>query len=153
MFHQTVLVGHVGRDPEMRYTTSGSPVTNLSVAVNEFYGGEQHTIWYRVACWGKTAENVAQYVKKGQLVICVGRMTEPNVWKDRSGNYRANLEMTAFTVKFGPKAVVGEQGGAAEDSTAANDNGVRPPIQVGTDLQATSEEDVPDMFSEEDIPF
>lgn len=152
MFHQTIVMGNVGRDPELRYTPSGSPVTDIGVAVNEFYSGEQHTTWYSVTCWGKTAENVAQYVKKGQLVLCVGRMNQPNAWKGRDGECRAKLEMTAQYVKFGPKAGGSDSDG--EEPIGAEDAKEEvKPIEVHDDVAVVDEDDVPDGFDASDIPF
>src|SRR6185369_14782291 len=74
MFHTIIIVGNVGKDPEMRYTPSGQAVTSFSVATNRQYttgSGEQvkETIWFRVTTWGKQAEVCNQYVKKGSKVL------------------------------------------------------------------------------------
>jgi len=111
MYHTLILVGNVGRDPEMRYTPSGQPVTSFSVATNRQYtsnNGEQvkETVWFRVTTWGKQAETCNQYVKKGMKVLVEGRLTPdastggPRVWTDQSGNPRASFELTANTVRF-----------------------------------------------------
>ena len=80
MYHTIIIVGNVGKDPEMRYTPSGQAVTSFSVATNRQYtagNGEQvkETIWFRVSTWGKTAEVCNQYVKKGSKVLVEGRLT------------------------------------------------------------------------------
>lgn len=91
MFHTIIIVGNVGKDPEMRYTPSGQAVTSFSVATNRQYtgnNGEQvkETIWFRVSTWGKTAEVCNQYVKKGSKVLVEGRLTPdkntggPRIW-------------------------------------------------------------------------
>jgi single-strand DNA-binding protein len=111
MYHTLILVGNVGRDPEMRYTPSGQPVTSFSVATNRQYtsnNGEQvkETVWFRVTTWGKQAETCNQYVKKGSKVLVEGRLTPdassggPRIWTDQSGNPRASFEVTASTVRF-----------------------------------------------------
>ena len=111
MYQKLIIVGHLGRDPEMRYTPSGQAVTNFSVATNRKWTGndgqpQEETVWFRVSVWGKQAETCNQYLSKGQLVMAEGRMTVdretggPRIWTDQDGNPRASYEMTAYTVKF-----------------------------------------------------
>ena len=111
MFHQTMVIGNVGKDPESRYTPSGQAVTSFSVAANRSYTSSdgqtvKETCWYRVTTWGKLAEVCHQYVKKGSLVLIVGRMTPdketggPKVWSKKDGAASASYELTADTVRF-----------------------------------------------------
>jgi single-strand DNA-binding protein len=100
MYHRTTIVGRAGNDPQMRYTPDGTPVTSLSVAVNTGYGDKQRTVWYRVSCWRKTAEAVNQYVKKGALLLCEGELSEPKPYQGKDGEWRASLDLVAYTVKF-----------------------------------------------------
>jgi single-strand DNA-binding protein len=110
MFQKVILVGNLGRDPEMRYTPGGQAVTNISVATNRRYtdsSGESRdeTVWFRVAVWGKQAENVNQYLKKGRSVLVEGRLTgdengNPRIWNAQDGTPRASYEVTAQTVTF-----------------------------------------------------
>ena len=100
MYHRTIIVGRAGGDPQMRHTPDGTPVTSLSVAVNTGYGDKQRTVWYRVSCWRKTAEAVNQYVKKGALLLCEGELSEPKPYQGKDGEWRASLDLVAYTVKF-----------------------------------------------------
>ena len=111
MYHTLIIVGNVGKDPEMKYTPSGQAVTSFSVATNRQYtssNGEQvkETIWFRVATWGKQAEVCNQYVKKGMKVLVEGRLTAekstggPRIWKKSDGEPAASFEVTASTVRF-----------------------------------------------------
>jgi single-strand DNA-binding protein len=111
MFHTLIIVGNVGRDPEMRYTPSGQAVTSFSVASNRKYtssNGEQvnETIWFRVSAWGKQAEVCNQYLKKGSRVLIEGRLTPdratggPRLWQKQDGTSAASFEVTAQTVRF-----------------------------------------------------
>jgi single-strand DNA-binding protein len=111
MFQTIIIAGHLGRDPEMRYTPSGQAVTNFSVAVSDNYtnsNGEriERTIWFRISAWGKQAEICNQYVKKGSKVLVEGRMNAdpatggPRVWTSQDGSPRASFEVTANTVRF-----------------------------------------------------
>jgi single-strand DNA-binding protein len=111
MYHTIIIVGNVGKDPEMRYTPSGQAVTSFSVATSRQYtagNGEQvkETIWFRVSTWGKTAEACNQYVKKGSKVLIEGRLTPdkttggPKIWTKQDGTSGASFEITASTVRF-----------------------------------------------------
>lgn len=110
MYHQIIMAGNLGGDPEMRYTAQGNPVTNFSVATNrkwtnaEGTPGEE-TTWFRITCWGRLAEVCNQYLAKGRQVLVVGRMRPdenggPRVWNTRDGEPRASYEVTADVVRF-----------------------------------------------------
>ena len=104
MYQKTVVVGHAGRDAEMRYTPAGVPVTDFSVATTRRWtnaNGEtqEKTTWFKVTCWRKLAEIAAQYVTKGKLVLVEGDI-EASAYTARDGEVRATLELTATTVKF-----------------------------------------------------
>jgi single-strand DNA-binding protein len=111
MFQTIILAGNLGRDPEMRYTPSGQPVTSFSVATNRQYtsnSGEtvKETMWFRVSVWGKMAETCNQYLKKGSKVLVEGRLTAdaatggPRIWNAQDGTPRASFEVNAQTVRF-----------------------------------------------------
>lgn len=111
MFHTLIIVGNLGRDPEMRYTPSGQPVTSFSVASSRQYTGNngqmvKETIWFRVTTWGKQAEICNQYLKKGSKVLIEGRLTPdpntggPRLWTRQDGTAGASYEVTASTVRF-----------------------------------------------------
>ncbi len=128
MFHKVILVGNLGRDPEMRYTPSGQAVTTLSVATNRTYtdsSGNQvkQTVWFRVSVWGKQAESCHQYLRKGRPVLVEGRLNpddngNPRIWNAQDGTPRASFEVTAETVRFlGGREEAGAVG--AEEGAAA----------------------------------
>ena len=111
MYHKVILVGNLGRDPEMRYTPSGSAVTNFSMATSEKWTGQdnqlqERTIWWRVSVFGKTGETCNTYLKKGSKVLVEGRMNpdpktgNPRLWTGQDGQARASFEVVAATVKF-----------------------------------------------------
>ncbi|MGE5124010.1 MAG: single-stranded DNA-binding protein [Acidobacteriaceae bacterium] len=111
MYHTIILVGNLGRDPEMRYTPSGQAVTNFSVATNRQYTGSdgqlvKETIWFRVSTWGKNAENCNQFLKRGSKVLIEGRLIPdantggPRVWNRQDGTPSASFEVSAQTVRF-----------------------------------------------------
>jgi single-strand DNA-binding protein len=129
MFQTIIIIGNLGRDPEMRYTPSGQPVTSFSVATNRQYtnnAGEtvKETIWFRVSAWGKQAETCNQYLKKGNKVLVEGRLTAdpatggPRIWTGQDGSPRASFEVTAGTVRF-----LTPRGGEAGEAPAADEAG------------------------------
>jgi single-strand DNA-binding protein len=101
--NRVILVGNLGRDPELRYTQSGQPLTRFSLATNErFKQGDdwqERTEWHRVVVWGKQAENCAQYLQKGRSVYIEGRL-QTRDWEDKEGNKRQTTEIVAQTVQF-----------------------------------------------------
>lgn len=120
MYHTIIIVGNLGRDPEMRYTPSGQAVTNFSVATSRKYTGSdgtlvQETIWFRVSVWGKQAETTNQYLKKGSKVLVEGRLVPdaktggPRIWQGQNGP-GANFEISANTVRFLSSRGEGEGG-------------------------------------------
>lgn len=111
MYQKLTIVGNLGRDPEMRYTPDGTPVTNFSVATNRRWtnaDGSQgeETVWFRVTAWRRLAEVCNEYLEKGRQVLVEGRLSPdretggPRVYQRRDGSYGASFEVTAQTVKF-----------------------------------------------------
>ena len=123
MFHTIIIVGNVGKDPEMRYTPSGQAVTSFSLATSRQYNNQagqqvKETIWFRITTWGKTAETCSQYVKKGSKVLVEGRLTPdiatggPKVYTRQDGTSGASYEVSAQTVRFlSPKGETAIPGG------------------------------------------
>lgn len=106
MYNQVILIGHLGNDPEMKYTPSGVAVTGFSLAVNKTWvdtaTGEkkEKTIWVRVSAWRKLAETASQYLAKGSRVMVVGEIEAVRAYTAKSGEPGASLEVTAQTIKF-----------------------------------------------------
>ena len=104
-WHQTIIVGNLGGDPELRYLQSGRAVCNLSVAVNESWrdrnSGEQRerTTWYRVAAWGPLAETCNTYLSKGSQVMVIGNVSARG-YLNNNGEAAASLDLTARDVRF-----------------------------------------------------
>ncbi|HEX9015836.1 MAG TPA: single-stranded DNA-binding protein [Chloroflexota bacterium] len=96
---KAMIIGNLGRDPEMRFTPNGKPVTTFSVAVNRVYNtteGErkEETEWFRVSAWNKLAETCSQYLHKGSRVYVEGRL-RTRTWEGQDGLKRTELEITA----------------------------------------------------------
>jgi single-strand DNA-binding protein len=124
MYQKVILVGNLGRDPEMRYSPSGQAVTNFSVATSEKWNDAQgqlqeRTLWWRISVWGKQAESCNQYLRKGSKVLVEGRMNGdaksggPRVFQRQDGTSGASFEVTAMTVKFLSSRSEGQAGGGS----------------------------------------
>jgi single-strand DNA-binding protein len=140
-FNKIILVGNLGRDPELRYTPQGTPVCSFTVATNEKRkdrAGETQdvTTWFRVTLWGRQAETASQYLTKGRPIYVEGRIRLEE-WTDRDGKQRYTLEVHATDMQFIGGGRADEQGIQA---------GGKPTAQSD---QMPSEADV----SDDDIPF
>jgi single-strand DNA-binding protein len=103
MVNKVIIIGNLTRDPELRQLPSGSSVTELGIAVNRKYtsGGEkkEETTFVDVAFWGKQAEVIAQYAKKGRTLYIEGRLTL-DTWQDASGDKKSKLKVTGEDFQF-----------------------------------------------------
>ena len=119
--NKVILVGNLGADPESRSTQSGSTIAKLRVATTERVKDREgnwgeHTEWHRVTCFGRTAENGAQYCRKGKQLYIEGRI-RTSKYQDRDGNDRWSTEVIADQVRFlGGKG----EGGGSYDAPASN---------------------------------
>jgi single-strand DNA-binding protein len=98
-YSKTFIIGNLGDDPEMRFTRSGKAVAEMSVAVNDRRGEEEHTDWYLVVAWGKLAEACNSYLHKGSSVLVEGRMRK-ETWEDDEGQARSKWKLVAQRVEF-----------------------------------------------------
>ena len=138
--NKVILVGHLGRDPEMRYTPSGAPVANFTLATNDVWTDkagqkQERTEWHRIVVWGKTAEIAGQYLSKGKQVYVEGSL-QTREWNDRDGNKRQTTEIRAQRVIMLGR---GEGRAAAGESARAPE----PEVDTGPEPQ----------MNEDDIPF
>ncbi len=134
-YQQTLIIGNVGRDPEMRYLQSGVAVVSFSVAVTEKWTDrnnnerKEKTTWYRVSAWRGLAETVNTYVKKGMQIMVVGSV-EARGYLDSSGQPAASLELTARDIQFLSRAD-GQGGGGQQGNGQQGDyEDFRPPSNV-----------------------
>lgn len=148
-FNKIVIVGYLGRDPEIRYTPQGTAVCNFTIATTEKRKdrageGQDVTTWFRVAAWGRQAEVANQYLTKGKQVYVEGRLRQEE-YTDREGNRRQSLEVNATDIQFlGSRAegAIGQAGGQASGASASTEGGAQPEGDGPTGARA-----------DEDIPF
>ena len=132
-YQQIIIVGNVGRDPELRYVGSGIAVTDFSLAVTrrrtDLDGNRQETTtWWKVTCWRKTAEIVAQYVRKGRQVLVVASQVEAESFQGRDGQARVQLKVTADDVRLlGGRGDDHEGGGSVSGGGYSSNADFAPP--------------------------
>jgi single-strand DNA-binding protein len=102
--NKVILIGNLGRDAEIRYTANGTPVANFTMATTDRWNdpsGEkkERTEWHRVVVWGKQAEAIAQYLKKGRQVFVEGSL-QTREWTDREGNKRQTTEIRTLRIQL-----------------------------------------------------
>ena len=101
-YNRVILIGNIGRDPELRYTPNGQAVANFTLATNEVWidknnERQQRTEWHRIVAWSKLAEIASEYMSKGKQVFVEGRL-RTRTWQDRNGNSRTTTEIWANTL-------------------------------------------------------
>lgn len=141
--NKVILVGNVGKDPEVRYSQSGTPVANFSLATNERFKGrndewQERTEWHSIVAWQRLAEIVGEYVSKGSKIYVEGKI-QTSSWEDRqSGERKYRTEIVARELLLlGPR----ENGGGDHQSPTSDDH-------EDQRSQTSSSESV-----DEDIPF
>ena len=136
--NKVLLIGNLGRDPEVRYTTGGSPVANFTMATTDRWNdpgtGEkkERTEWHRIVVWGKQAEIAGEYLRKGRQVYVEGAL-QTREWTDRDGNKRYTTEVRALRFQM-----LGKRDDA-------------PVSPAGQETPAVAEPE--SGYSEDDIPF
>jgi single-strand DNA-binding protein len=134
-FHTILIVGHLGKEPEMRYTPSGQAVTNFNLAANRQYtdsSGQvvKETTWFRISAWGKTAEHCSEFLHKGSLVLVEGRMVcdpetgGPRLFSRKDGTPSTAFEVNANTVRF----LSSREEHGEDEATAAEANSAEVPF-------------------------
>ena len=157
--NKCMIIGNLGRDPEMRYTPSGQAVTQFSVATNRNYRDPQgewqsETEWFRVVVWGDQGERVAEYLRKGHKVYVEGRI-QTRQWEDQSGNKRYTTELIANRVsslerrdRDGEPPFPGDEpGGTASGGSSSGSSGSQAGTTASSSGPSSSSEDF------DDLPF
>lgn len=124
--NKVILIGNLGRDPELRYTPSGKPVASFTVATTDQWTGkeggkEERTEWHRVVAWGRLGEICGEYLHKGRQVYVEGKL-QTRAWEDRDGNKRYTTEVVASTMQMlGPSGKVKGEASDAPPPDAADE--------------------------------
>lgn len=160
--NKAMIIGNLGRDPEMRYTPSGQAVTQFTVAVNRNYKDAQgerqeETEWFRIVAWGQQAEFAAEYLRKGAKVYIEGRL-QTRQWEGQDGQKRYTTELVANTIQNlerRPRDDAGEGGGfenrPSRPSRPQGNQGNQGGDQGGDQSGAQSGQPEPETY--DDLPF
>lgn len=133
MINKVILMGRLTRDPEMRHTNSGTPVTTFSIAIDNGYGDNKRTDFVNCLAWNKTAEFVTKYFTKGKMIVVIGRITTRS-WETQDGKRAYATEVVAKEVSFG-------------ETKSSPQTAAQPPMQDDDDdFTPLDEED-------DDLPF
>lgn len=143
--NKVMLIGNLGKDPEVRYTTSGQAVASFNLATGEKFKNksgewEERTEWHRVTLWGKLAEIAGEYLAKGKTVYIEGRL-QTRKWTDRDGNDKYTTEIVGDRMQMLSSKGEGSSGGGAR----------RPAAEGVADTTTVSYDEPP--FQDDDIPF
>jgi len=139
--NKVMLIGNLGRDPEIRYTTGGQAVANFTLATTEKYTNKagdkkEDTEWHRIVAWGRLAEICGEYLTKGRMVYIEGSI-KTRSWEDKEGNTKWTTEIVARNMQM-----LGGQGGRSEPSSAPNEK-----MPADFDIEDDS------FGTDDDIPF
>jgi single-strand DNA-binding protein len=139
MVNRVLLIGRLGKDPEVRYTPDGMMVTNFTMATDEQRKDKngqkiQRTEWHRIVTFGKLAEICSSYLSKGKLIFIEGRI-QTKSWEDKDGNKRSTTEIIANNMQM-----LDSKGQTRSQDTDADDHA---PTPTYSGLEQTPEDDVP----------
>lgn len=140
--NKVLLIGRLGKDPEVRYTTTGGSVATFSIATNENWTDkngqkQERTEWHRIVAWGKLGEICGQYLSKGREAFVEGRL-QTREWTDKDGNKRYTTEIVASNVQF--------LGGSGERASSPSSDFAAPSFEapeLETRGASTADDEVP----------
>jgi single-strand DNA-binding protein len=145
--NQTTIAGHLGADPEVRFTSSGQKVTTLRVATR---ARKDETIWWKVTIWGEQFDGMIPYFKKGSPAICIGEMNKPEIFTDREGKPQVSLSLTAWHLMFSPFGR-GQSSGEGQHNQQVASQAAAPTSVMAEAVIGQGKEEAP--FSDDEIPF
>ncbi len=156
--NQMTLAGHLGADPEVRFTSSGKKVTTLRVATRSRRGQKDETIWWRVTIWGEQFDNVIPYFKKGSPIIVVGELSKPEIFTDRDGRPQVSMNVTAYHIMFSPfgrpdHGGTHEGGEAHGHAQAHGETAPREMAMAAQEMPGQGRVDVSSANLDDEIPF
>jgi single-strand DNA-binding protein len=152
MVNKVILIGNLGRDPELRRTANGMAVANFTMATTETWNNrngerEQHTEWHRIVCWGRLAERISEQLSKGRQVYVEGRL-QTREWEDREGTKRRTTEINARTV-----LMVGRRSDYGDEPSGGSSSYEPQEPSEGGDPGGDSDKGSGALPPDDDIPF
>ncbi|MCB1108221.1 MAG: single-stranded DNA-binding protein [Chlamydiia bacterium] len=149
--NHTMVAGHLGADPEVRFTKDGKKVTTLRVACNSRRGGQEETIWWRLTIWDDKFEKMMNYLKKGSAIIAFGEMQKPQVYNDRNGSPQVSLDLTVHQLSFPPFGKSQSEGGSSQGMQQETPASNAYAQAAAAPTYGSAPE--PQNFSDDEIPF
>lgn len=150
--NQTIIAGHLGADPEVRFTSSGQKVTTMRVGAR---ARKEETIWWRVTVWGEQFDKMISYFKKGSSIMVFGELNKPEIFTDKEGRPQISMSITANNLLFSPFGKSDSQGSHGHSQAASHMAALTAEAES---VYATSDAshgqgkmDLP--FSDEEMPF
>ncbi len=153
--NQMTIMGHLGADPEVRFTSSGQKVTTIRVAANQRRGGKDETFWWRVTIWGEIFDKLLTYFKKGSAIIVSGEMLKPEIYTNKDGQPQVSLNLVAYHLAFSPfgKGERQEQGQSSSAQGQSSNSGSGDGFSGQQQGQGEPQQKEADAFAEDEIPF
>ncbi|MDG5816284.1 single-stranded DNA-binding protein [Chitinispirillales bacterium ANBcel5] len=147
--NKAILIGNLGRDPELKYTPSGQPVASFPLATSERWTDksgqrQDRTEWHNIVVWGRQAEFVNQYLKKGRSCYIEGKISTRS-WDDRDGNKKYRTEIVALSVEFlnSPSGSSGSAQSGSNQSQNFQNSSPSPQYEPQVNEQFSADEDLP----------
>jgi single-strand DNA-binding protein len=149
--NQSTIAGHLGQDPEVRFTSSGKKVTTLRVAARARKSGKDETIWWKVTIWGEQFDKIIPYFKKGSPIIVMGELSPPEIFTDREGKSQVSMNITAHHIAFSPFGRPDAPQASHEGQTATSTAEVFQGMAGATSSFGQGKVEM--NFSDDEIPF
>lgn len=151
--NQLTIAGHLGADPEVRFTSSGKKVTTLRVATRSRRGGKDETIWWRVTIWEEQFDKMMPYFKKGSPIVVTGELGKPEIFTDREGRPQVSMNITAFYIGFSPFGRPDQPASEGNQESAAASSASEPAYAGFGEQVAHGQGKSGGSFDEDEIPF
>ena len=148
--NQGFVAGHLGADPEVRFTSSGKKVTSFRVGAR---ARNNESIWWRVSVWGEQFDKLIAYLKEGSSVMVFGEIQKPEIYTDKEGQPQISLQITANNILFSPFGRSDSASGTpSQSSTTPSQADLEMAFSaVAEPVSGKGKEELP--FSDEDLPF
>lgn len=142
--NQAFIAGHLGADPEVRFTSSGQKVTTLRVGAR---GRKGESIWWKASVWGEQFDKMIAYLKKGSPIMVFGEISKPEIYTDKEGKPQTSLQITATNLLFSPF-------GKPEGSSTSSNSSQEVEMALAATAETVSGQGKMDLpFSDEELPF
>lgn len=142
--NQVTVAGHLGSDPEVRFTPSGQKVTTFRLGARARKSNKDETIWWRITIWGDQFDKMMPYIKKGGALIVFGDLSKPETYQDKEGKTQVSLNITATNLVFSPFGKPDSAQNVSRDLEMTYSANVESAVGSGS-MDAS--------FSDDDVPF